>query len=158
MRSWWILATFVTRKGMYSKILLFNKKENIVSINAKIFSLKLVPYKMEFMLSKTSLKEFVAFFLWLNGWLHHIWCVILLNDIMDLHMLNLGTLVTQASCSVFYATRGQFTNIYHMIWFFANTVIWYYTLINEDMQHIQRPIDWNTHIAPSVMFSQQAYL
>ena len=41
--------------------------------------------------------------------------VILLNDIMDLHMLNLGTLVTQASCSVFYATRGQFTNIYHMI-------------------------------------------
>ena len=48
---------------MYSKILLLNKKENIVSINAKIFSLKLVPYKMEFMLSKTSLKEFVAFFL-----------------------------------------------------------------------------------------------
>ena len=143
---------------MYSKILLLNKKENIVSINAKIFSLKLVPYKMEFMLSKTSLKEFVAFFLWLNGWLHHSWCVILLNDIMDLHMLNLGTLVTQASCSVFYWTRGQFTNIYHMIWFFANTVIWYYTLINEDMQHIQRPIDWNTHIAPSVMFSQQAYL
>ena len=28
----------------------------------------------------------VAFFLWLSEWLCHIWCAILLNDIMDLHM------------------------------------------------------------------------
>ena len=28
---------------------------------------------------------FVFLFLWLNGWSCHIWCAILLNDIMDLH-------------------------------------------------------------------------
>ena len=32
---------------------------------------------------------FVVLFLWRNGWLCHIWCVILLNDIMDLHVLSL---------------------------------------------------------------------
>ena len=36
-------------------------------------------------------------FLWLNGWSCHIWCVILLNDNMDIHMSSLGTLVVVAA-------------------------------------------------------------
>ena len=36
----------------------------------------------------------VVLFLWLNGWSYHIWCAILLNDNMDLHM-SLGTLVPE---------------------------------------------------------------
>ena len=32
---------------------------------------------------------FVVSFLWQNGWLCQIWCVILLNDIMNLHVLSL---------------------------------------------------------------------
>ena len=43
----------------------------------------------------------VALFIWLNGWLCYIWCAILLNDIMDLHMLSFGTLVPEGC--VFYA-------------------------------------------------------
>ena len=33
----------------------------------------------------------VVLFLWMNGYLCHIWCAILLNDNMHLHMLSLGT-------------------------------------------------------------------
>ena len=36
----------------------------------------------------------IVLFLWLNGWLCHIWCAILLNDIMDLPMLSLDSLRT----------------------------------------------------------------
>ena len=36
----------------------------------------------------------IILFLWLNGWSYHIWCAILLNDNMDLHM-SLGTLVPE---------------------------------------------------------------
>ena len=35
----------------------------------------------------------IVLFLWLNGWSHHVWCAILLNDIMDVHMLSLRTLM-----------------------------------------------------------------
>ena len=70
---------------------------------------------------------FVALFLWLNGWSRHIWCFILLNEIMDLHMLSLGILAPQRPCSVLYATRFQITTVKHMTWFFASTLIWYHT-------------------------------
>ena len=49
----------------------------------------------------------VVLFLWLNGCSHHIWCVILLNDNMDLHMPSLGTLVPEGTWCLFYATRRQ---------------------------------------------------
>ena len=51
---------------------------------------------------------FVALFLWLDGWSCHIWyfiSVILINYIVDLYMLSLGTLVPEGPCSMFYATR-----------------------------------------------------
>ena len=35
----------------------------------------------------------VVLFLCLNGWLQHNWCAILLNDIIDIHMLRLRTLM-----------------------------------------------------------------
>ena len=102
---------------------------------------------------------FVTLFHWLNGWFHHNWCVILLNDIMDLHMFSLGTIVPEGPCCVFYATKhrvywclthnvvctstliGYHT---HKIWFFSSTLIWYLTLKNT--QHTQGLTDWHTHI------------
>ena len=45
--------------------------------------------------------------LWLNEWSHHIWCVILLNEIMDLNMPSLRNLVPERPYCVFYATRCQ---------------------------------------------------
>ena len=48
----------------------------------------------------------VVLFLWLNGWSHCIWCAILLNDDMDLHMWSLlGNLVPEGTWCVSYATR-----------------------------------------------------
>ena len=48
----------------------------------------------------------VVLFLWLNGWSHYIWCAILLNDDMDLHMWSLlGNLVPEGTWCVSYATR-----------------------------------------------------
>ena len=49
----------------------------------------------------------VVLFLWLIGWSCHIWCAILLNDIMDPHMSNLGTSVPEGPWCVFYVTRHQ---------------------------------------------------
>ena len=45
---------------------------------------------------------FDVLFLWLNGLLCHIWCVFSLNDIMDLQMSSLGTLVPEQPCYVFH--------------------------------------------------------
>ena len=56
-------------------------------------------------LTFTTTSLFAALFLWLNWWSWLIWCVILVNDIMDSHMSSLFTLVSQGSCCVFYATR-----------------------------------------------------
>ena len=38
---------------------------------------------------------------------HHIWCAILVNDNLDLHMLTLGSLVPEGPWCVFYAIRHQ---------------------------------------------------
>ena len=70
----------------------------------------------------------VVLFLWLNGWLRHIWCAIFLNDSMDLHISGLRTLVPEGPLCVFYATK--FTEVWLIIWFFTSTPIWYYTHIN----------------------------
>ena len=37
----------------------------------------------------------VVLFLWLNGWQCKMWCVILLNDNMDLHISRLGSLASE---------------------------------------------------------------
>ena len=65
-------------------------------------------------------------FLWLNGWSCYIWCAILLNYDMDLHMSSLGTLVPEGLWYVFYAKRRQVDCLRHM-WFFTVTLIWYHT-------------------------------
>ena len=62
----------------------------------------------------------VVLFLWLNGWSHHIWCAILLNDNMDLHMLSLCTLPPEGHWCVFYATRCQ------LYWGVTYKVIFYW--------------------------------
>ena len=59
----------------------------------------------------------VVLFLWLNGWSCHIWCAILFNNNMDLHMSSLDTLVPQRPWWVFYATRCQ---VYWSSPFFEN--------------------------------------
>ena len=72
----------------------------------------------------------VVIFLWLNGWSCHIWCAILLNDNMDLHMSNLCTnLLPERPWCMFYATRHQiYRDLTHNVVFY-----WYSDLI------------WHTH-------------
>ena len=41
----------------------------------------------------------------------HLMCYFLINDIMDLYMSSLGTLVPQRLCGMFYATMRQFTEV-----------------------------------------------
>ena len=69
----------------------------------------------------------VALFLWLNGWSCHIWCTILLNGNMDLHMSGLGTRRT----SMCFMQQGiKFTAVWHIMCFFTGTLIWYHTHTN----------------------------
>ena len=59
-------------------------------------------------------------------WSHHIWCAILLNDNMDLHMSSLGTLVPERPWCVFYATRRQvYWRLTHVVFY------WYSDLISH---------------------------
>ena len=91
---------------------------------------------------------FVVLFLWLNGWSHHIWCAILLNDNMNLHMFSLGTLVPEGTWWVFYSTRSQ------VYWGLTHNVVFYcysdffitHTQMHKNTQHTQGPVDWHTYI------------
>ena len=49
----------------------------------------------------------VVLFLWMNGWSRHIWCAILLNGDMDLHMSSFRTLLPERPWCMFYAIRCQ---------------------------------------------------
>ena len=70
-------------------------------------------------------------FLWLTGWSRHIWCAILLNYMMDLHMFSLCTLAPEGPWCVFYATRHQ------VYWALTNNVVfcWYSNLISHTYTH-----------------------
>ena len=71
----------------------------------------------------------IVLFLWQNGWSHHTWCAILLNDNMDLHMFSLGTLLPQGSWYVLYAKGIKFTEIWNMFFY------WYSDLISHTQTH-----------------------
>ena len=58
----------------------------------------------------------VFLFLYLKGWLHHIWCAILLN-IMDLHMLSFGTLVPEGPCKKVSSLLRPDTFFLLVLWF-----------------------------------------
>ena len=78
-------------------------------------------------------------FLWLDGWSRYIWCAILLNDNMDLHMLSLCTLVPEGPWCVFCATRHQvFSSLKHI-----TVSYWYSDLIKHTHTHT------HTHTAHS---------
>ena len=63
---------------------------------------------------------FVVLFLWLNGRLYHIWCTVLLNDIMDLQMLSLVILVPHLY--VCFLQQGiMFTEVWVLICYHTNT-------------------------------------
>ena len=94
-------------------------------------------------------------FLWLHGWPPDIWCVILLNDIMDLHMLSLVTLVPEGPWYVFYATRHQvYWGLTHNVAFCCySTLIWYQAHTSTHTHThththtcTQGPVDWHSHI------------
>ena len=69
----------------------------------------------------------LTFYLWVNVWSYHILCVIFLNDIMDLNLLSLDTLVAAATCCVFYAPSIKFTQGFTWMTVFASTLIWHHT-------------------------------
>ena len=79
----------------------------------------------------------VVLFLWLNWWSHYIWCAILLNDNMDLHMLRLDTLVLERLYCVFHATRHHvYWGLIHNVFFLL--VLWF------DITHTDKHIHAHT--------------
>ena len=80
--------------------------------------------------------DFVTLFLWLNVWTYHIECIILLNDMMDLHLLNLAILVLEAPFYVFYGTSHQvYCKFDTDIIAFLITLIWYLIQTNTHIWH-----------------------
>ena len=76
----------------------------------------------------------------------HIWYdIILLNDIINLHVSSLGTLVPRGPYCVFYATRHQaYWGLTHGI-VFASALIWYHTHKQTHTAY-SGAIDWHTRI------------
>ena len=72
----------------------------------------------------------------------HIWCAILLNNNMDLHMSSLGTrrtLMCVLCKNVSGLPRSDICSFLLVLWFdIANK--------QTHTQHTQRPVDWHTHI------------
>ena len=64
---------------------------------------------------------FLVWFLWLNGLLSHFWYFILFNDIMDLKMLNLDTIVSEGHCNKVSSLLRSDTYA-----FYAGTLILYH--------------------------------
>ena len=75
-------------------------------------------------LTPTPIVLSVALFIWLNEWSGHIWCAILCNDNMDLHMSSLRTLVPKGPCVCFMQQGAKFPEVWHMR---SATLIWYHT-------------------------------
>ena len=49
----------------------------------------------------------------------------------------------QKNLDVSFMQQGvRFTEIWHIMWFFTDTLIWYH----KHTQHTQGPVDWHTHI------------
>ena len=102
----------------------------------------------------------VALFLWMSGWLCHIWFVNLLNDTMDLHMSTLGTLVLRDPAVCFMKQSIEFTEVWLIICFFASTLIWYHTSKHKQRHTACSEVNRLTHpykciLTPPVMCSQQ---
>ena len=102
----------------------------------------------------------IILFLWLNGWWRHIWCAILLNDIMDLHMRNLGILVPEGIGCFFMQQGVKFTEVWHKILFFAGTLIWCYTQHKHTQytEAIRLTHPYEYIFTPPVMWSLQLSL
>ena len=83
----------------------------------------------------------------------HTWCVILLNDIMDLHMLSL------VPSGLFYAMRCQFTEVSHVTRFFASTFLWYHSNKQRHTTHTEKTnkmiYPYKYILKPPVLGSQQ---
>ena len=89
----------------------------------------------------------VVLFIWLIGWSRHIWCAILINANMDLHVWGIGNIVPEGRWCVFYTTRRQVHwGLTYNVFFY-----WYYDLIShtqthEQSQHTHGRVDWHHHV------------
>ena len=57
----------------------------------------------------------------------------------------------------FMQQRVRFTDIWHIMWFFIGTLIWYH----KHTRHTQGPVDWHTHInvyLHHLLCAQSSYL
>ena len=123
-------------------------KTPLYCINPQLFQILPNP-PPTFLSSPTPSPTFlsVVLFLWLNGWSHHIWYAILLNDDMDLHMSNLGTLLPEGSSCVFYAIRDQvYWGLRHNVVFYWCSDLISHTQTRKLTRHTQWPADWHIHI------------
>ena len=91
---------------------------------------------------------------------HHIWCAILLNDNMDLHMLSLSILVWEGPWCVFYATRCQvYWGLTHVVFYWHSDLI-LHTQTHKHTEPIQGSGDWHTQIniyLPYLLFAHSSY-
>ena len=98
----------------------------------------------------------VALFIWLNEWSGHIWCAILCNDKMDLHLSSLHTKRTLICILCNKVPSFLMSDTWDLL-------LWFDITQKKQTQHTQWAVGWHTHInilnimliAPHVMYSKQ---
>ena len=108
----------------------------------------------------TATAHYVTFFSRLNGWSCHIWCAILLNDIMDVHMSSLKTLM-HVSCN--NASSLLSSDIWCGFFLYSDLIsdIHTHKHTHKDTQHTSGPVDWHTHVSlylHQVLCAHSSYL
>ena len=95
--------------------------------------------------------SFYCLFSLANGLSHHTWCVILLNDIIDLIYQTFVPLY-QKDCCVFYATRCQVRRVLTHNMFF-----WYYLDLISDTRHKQSHTAHSGAVRPTYPYNRLLY-
>ena len=96
--------------------------------------------------TSTSTAHSIVLFLWLSGWLQHIWCAILCNDFIDVCMSSLRTLMHVWWSKVSsLLSSDMWCGFCWYSWFdLSHTHTHPHTY--KDTHHTQKPVDWHTHI------------
>ena len=84
--------------------------------------------------------HFVALFLELSGWLCHIWCAVLLNDIMCIQMFSISTLVPEGPCCLY----NKALNLLRSYTYSFTKTRWEAKKLTHPYKYITSPVSCNS--------------
>ena len=104
---------------------------------------------------------FVALFIWLNGWLCHIWCYFTWQYNRSTYVKSWYLSTRRTLLYVLYNKKKQgikFTELWHIMRLFASTLIWYHTRKQRHKGQVKRPTHHHKYILTLHACAHSSYL